>query len=158
MPGSTYRPPAGSAGSRGGVANSSDAFEIVGLAQFRRDLGKIDKDLSKEINRYLRQIATSARDTARSNAPLGATGKLRRSIKHSVKSKEMSLYSDLEYAPAHEWGTSGKPDSKVQPRGVPIRIKRSQMLGRAVFTRADDIENHLLGLVDHLAQVNGFDD
>jgi hypothetical protein len=152
-----YRRQPGSAGTLGGVRKDL-AVQIVGLSQFRRDLAKIDKDLSKEINKYLREIGKSVRDTARGLAPKGPTGNLKKSIKHSVKAKEMSLYSDLVYAPAHEWGTSKSPGSQVQPRGVPIRIKRRQMLGHAVFSRSDDIENHLLGLVDHLARKNGFDD
>lgn len=142
----------------GGSKDSSQAIQIVGLAAFRRDLKKVDADLAKEINKYFRVEAKRLRDVARGMAPVGATRKLQKSIKHSVKAKEMSLFSDLVYAPAHEWGTSGKDNSKVQPRGVPIKIKRTQMLGRAVFTNSDRIEEYLADLVPYLARLNGFDD
>jgi hypothetical protein len=149
-------------GSRRGASSGSrtthQAVQIVGLAQFRRDLAKIDKDLSKEINKYFRELGRTLRDEARRRAPVGGTGALRKSIKHSVKAKEMSLFSDLVYARAHEWGTSGTAKSAVQPRGVPIKIRKTQMLGHTVFRNADRIEEHLGGLVDHLAQINGFDD
>lgn len=70
----------------------------------------------------------------------------------------MSLYSNLDYAPAHEWGTTAQGDSRVQPKGVPIKIRRRQMLGKAVLRRRPEMEEELLEMVDHLARINGFDD
>lgn len=144
-------------GKTGGVKRSDQAVQIVGLARFRRDLSKIDKSLSKEINKYLREIGRSVRDSARAITPVDS-GDLRKSIKHSVRAKEMSIFSDSPYANAQEWGTSGKETSKVKPQGVPIKIRRRQMIGHAVFTRRHDIEEHIMDLVPHLARINGFDD
>lgn len=148
-----------SPGRSGGPSRTThQAFEIVGLSQFRRDLAKIDKGIGKEISKYLRVLTKQLQSEAKGRAPLGASGALRKSIKQSVTAKEMKLYSDLPYAAAHEWGATGVAGSAVQPRGVPIKIHKTQMLGHTVFRNADRIESHLLGLVDHVAEVNGFDD
>ena len=85
-------------------------------------------------------------------------GMLRNSIRYSATQRQMSLYSNNEYAPAHEWGTTAQGDSRVQPKGVPIKIRRTQMLGKAVLRRRPEMEQELLDMVDHLARINGFDD
>lgn len=140
----------------------------MGLAQFRRDLKKIDESLSKEVTKYLRAMARKTQREAKTLAPVGKPyirkgkqhrpGTLRNSIRYSATQRQMSLYSNNEYAPAHEWGTTGQGDSRVQPRGVPIKIRRRQMLGKAVVSRIPEMEQELLDMVDHLAQVNGFND
>lgn len=149
--------PSGPSRSGGPSRSTHQAVEIVGLRQFRRDLKQIDADLVKEINKYFRVKARELQAEAKTRTPL-KSGALRKSVKQSVTNKEMKLFSDLPYAAAHEWGTTGKPGSKVQPRGVPIKIHKSQMLGHTVFRHREDIEEYAGNLIDHLAQVNGFDD
>jgi phage gpG-like protein len=154
-------------GARGGAVRG-DAIRIAGLAEFRRDLKKIDEGLTKELTKYLRQIAAKTQREAQALAPVGKPyvrngkqhrpGTLKRSIKRSVTTRQMSLYSNLDYAPAHEWGTTAQGDSRVQPKGVPIKIRRRQMLGKAVLRRRPEMEEELLEMVDHLARINGFDD
>lgn len=149
-----YQRKAKSAGAKGGIVYG-DALRIEGLNDLRRSLRKVDRDLANEINRYLRIVAMEVRNKARLAAPK-QTGALSKSIKHSVRAREMTLFSDSPYANAHEWGTSKSPGSLVRPRGVPIRIKRTQMVGHAVFSSRDRVEEHVLGLVDHLAGRNGW--
>lgn len=141
---------------------------MKGLAQFRKDLKAIDAGLAKQLTKYLRESANKTKKKAQGLAPVGKPyqrdgkqhrpGTLKRSIKSSVKARQMSLYSDLVYAPAHEWGANGQMNSRIRPKGVPIRIRDSQMLGRAVFSRIDEFEKELLEMVDHLARINGFND
>jgi hypothetical protein len=173
-----YRPHStgdGSAPARpksGGGASRDRAIQIVGLAQFRRDLKKIDEGLAKELTKYLREIGKKTQGEAKKLTPIGKPyqskgkkhrpGTLQRSIRLSVKARQMSLYSDLPYAPAHEWGARGQADGRIRPRaefGVPpMTIPRSQMLGKAVLRRRPEMEQELMDMVDHLARINGFDD
>lgn len=156
----------------GGGASRDRAIEIAGLAQFRRDLKKIDEGLAKEVTKYLREIAKKTQGEAKKLAPVGKPyqskgkkhrpGTLQRSIRQSVQARQLSLYSNLVYAPAHEWGARGQADGRIRPRakfGVPpMTIPRSQMLGKAVLRRRPEMEQELLDMVDHLARINGFDD
>jgi hypothetical protein len=135
------------------------AFVIEGLAEFRRDLKKIAPETNKAFGRQLRAIARPVRDDARNRAPV-QSGALRKSIKHSVTQSQMTLYSNLAYASVHEWGTREplSERTRIQPQGVPIRIPRSQMLGRAVFRAKPRIEGQIIRIFEDVARGNGFDD
>ena len=137
-----------------------EALVIEGLAEFRRNLKKIAPETDKAVGRKLRTIARQVRDDARSRAPVGDTGSLRKSIKHSVTQSQMSLISNLPYANAHEWGTKEPLSDRTQikPRGVPIRIQRSQMLGGAVFSAKPRVEGQVIRIFEEAARKNGFDD
>lgn len=135
------------------------AFVIEGLSEFRRDLKKIAPETDKAFARRLRTIARQVRDDARALAPVRA-GALRKSIKHSVTQTQMSLVSNLPYANVHEWGTKEPltERTRIQPRGVPIRIPQSQMLGRAVFRAKPRVEGQIIRIFEDVARGNGFDD
>lgn len=155
--GDVYRRTPGSAGSRGGAIRGM-AVQFDGLTELRRGLKKASPEFDKQIKGELRPLATRIRDKARGRAPVGRTGKLRSSIKHSLTQKEAALYSNLVYSKAHEWGTSGQANSQVQPRGVPIKIKRSQMLGNAVYSNRYIIEKRVIASFERVVIRNGFDD
>lgn len=140
--------------------DTSNAFVIEGLSEFRRDIKKIAPKVDQEIGRRLRTIAKRVRDDARNRTPVGGSGILRKSIKHSVTRTQMSLVASAPYATAHEWGTKEplSDRTKIQPRGVPIRIPRSQMLGRAVFSAKPRIQGDVIRVFEDVARANGFDD
>lgn len=152
----SYRRTPGSAGTLGSV-DRTNAVRIIGLNELRKGLKRLDPELAKEINKYLRIHAKKVRDSARASTPI-QSGALRKSVKHYVKAKSFGLWSRSEYAKAHEWGTSRGANSQVQPQGVPIRIKRTQMLGSAVFRYREETEEELANMLLHLAKQNGFDD
>ena len=167
QPGSTYRRQSGSAGTLSG-ARRDLAIQIDGLAEFRRALKAVGPDADKEFRTELRKYGKRALTKARGNAPVGsrtkyvngqkvAPGGLRKSIKLSVTNKEAALYSNSPYARAHEWGTSGQGNSQVQPRGVPIKIERSQMLGNAVYFYRNALGYSLANLVDKTAKKHGIE-
>jgi HK97 gp10 family phage protein len=143
--------------SGGGRAVTDFAIRIDGLRDLRKNLRDIDRKMGLEVNRYLRQFTAKVRDEARAAAPF-SSGALRKSIKHSVKAKQVSIFSDSPYANAHEWGSIGGTKGRVRPQGVPIKIRKRQMIGHAVYSNVDKFEDHVMGLVDHIARTNGFDD
>jgi hypothetical protein len=164
----SYRRTPGSAGTLGSV-DRTNAVRIIGLNELRKGLKKLDPELSKEINRFLKIHARKVAAKAQSRAPISpgpkkvngipvSPGALRKSIKPYARAKSFGLWSRSEYAKAHEWGTSRGANSQVRPRGVPIRIKRTQMLGSAVFRYREETEEELANMLLHLAKQNGFDD
>lgn len=123
-------------------------FDTSGIADLLRDLRRMDKELGKALTRALREVGDDVRDDVRSStkAPY-RTGRLRRSIKTSVRRGQVSLYSTLPQAPVHHWGGT------IRPRGAPIRIKRTEFLTSEVAERADDTERKLGSLVDTTARI-----
>ena len=155
QPSSTYRRQAGSAGTLSG-RRSDLAIQIENLAEFRRALKSISPQADKEFRTTLRNYGKRALTKARGNSPV-KTGALRKSIKLSVTNKEAALYSNSPYARAHEWGTKGGYNSQVRPRGVPIEIPRSQMLGNAVYFYRNALGYDLANLVDKTAERYGIE-
>jgi HK97 gp10 family phage protein len=122
---------------------------VDGLAKLRRDLKAIDKDLGKSLTDHLREIAKEVRDDARSRAPV-KTGALRGSIKHSVRARGASVYSNLDYAPVHEWGGT------IRPRGAPIEIRGRHFIAEAVDANSKRVEDELARSLDAIADRHGF--
>ena len=114
-----------------------------------RALNKVNKDASKEVKRGLRQIAKEARADAVPLAPR-LTGELAGSYRYSATTKGAALFSSLPQAGVHEFGGT------ISPRGVPIEIKRSRALGRAVDRNTADIEEKVGRLFESLARRSGF--
>lgn len=156
QPGSTYRRRAGSAGTLSG-ARRDLAIQIDGLVEFRRALRSIAPDADRQFSGPLRDFAKVAREKARSNSPV-RSGRLRGSIGYYVRQNSAGLVSKgVPYARAHEWGTSGAANSQVQPRGVPIKIERSQMLGNAVYFYRDALGYDLANVINKVARQNGIE-
>lgn len=155
QPGSVYRRTPGSAGTIGAVRKDL-AIQIDGLSAFRRALKEVSPDAEKEFRLTLRKYGKLALTRARSNSPV-QTGALRKSIKLSVTQTQASVYSGSPYAKAHEWGSSGEAGSQIQPRGVPIKIPKSQMIGNAVYHYRNSFGYDLANLVNKTARANGID-
>lgn len=155
QPSSVYRRQAGSAGTLSGRRRDL-AIQVEGLAAFRRALKSVSPEAEKEFRTALRTFGKRALTKARSNSPV-RTGALQKSIKLSVTQREAALYSNSPYARAHEWGTKGGANSQVRPRGVPIEIPRSQMLGNAVYFYRNTLGYELANLVDKSAEKYGIE-
>ncbi len=132
-----------------GVSEINPQIQIEGLAQLRRDLRAIDAGLSRELNVELRQTVNIAARDAATLAPR-RTGKLARSYKPFTRGNIAGVRSPLPYAPVNEYGGT------IRPRGVPIDIRRSQPVSRAVERNADRIAEELGDRIEDLARRHGF--
>ncbi len=129
---------------------------VEGMGELLRTLGRIDAGMSKGLKAELRGIGKTvqARVRAGKGDPF-RTGKLRRSIKVSVRTGGITrvggvtLYSSLPQAGVWEWGGT------IQPRGAPIQIPKTQFVRGEVFEAAEDTEGHLAALFDTLARGGG---
>jgi len=130
------------------------AIQVDGLREFQRALRSVSPTAEREFRTAVRNYGKRALDRAKRNTPV-RTGALKGSIKVSVTQREAALYSSSPYAKAHEWGASGRSDSQVRPKGVPIEIPRSQMLGNAVYFYRNTFGYELANLVDKSAEKNG---
>jgi HK97 gp10 family phage protein len=126
------------------------SLKVEGLAKLRRDLRAIDKDLGKALTDHLRDLARDVRDDARSRAPV-KTGALQRSIKHSVRARGASVYSNSPYAGVQEWGGT------IRPRGTPIEIRGRHFISSAVADNADHVVKEVERSLDAIADRHGFD-
>jgi phage gpG-like protein len=125
------------------------SVDVPGLGKLRRDLKAIDKDLAKSLTDHLREIARGVRDEARSRAPV-QTGALQRSIKHSVRARGASVYSNLPYAGVQEFGGT------ISPRGTPIAIRGRHFIYSAIADESDHVERELERSLDVIADRHGF--
>lgn len=124
-----------------------DAVRVEGLAELRRALKRIDRDLDRDLARYLRSIGYGVRDRGRSNADeFRRTGALSKSIRASVTARRGSVYSNLPQAPVHEYGGT------IQPRGVPISIEARGFLTEAVRQSRTEIQGGLEEILDAIAR------
>lgn len=130
-------------------ADSEFAIKTQGLTPLLRSLNKVNKDVSKDLKRGLRDIAKKVRSDARPLAPV-RTGALARSITYSATNKGASVRSPLPYAGVHEFGGT------ISPNGGPITIKASRFLGRAVQKDTAHIEDEIGRLFEDVARRNGF--
>lgn len=125
---------------------ADDAVRIEGLAELRLALKKIDRELDRGLAAVFRQIGRMVRDAARRNAPV-RSGALRKSIRSSVSARRSSIYSNLDYAPVHEWGGT------IRPNGGAVKIEARRYMNRGVSESRRVIDAGLDGLLDHLARV-----
>jgi phage gpG-like protein len=144
------------------------AIQVDGLREFRRALKSVSPEAEKEVRDTLRTFGNRALAKAKRNSPVSpktkmvkgqpvAPGSLRDSIKVSVTQREAALYSNSPYARAHEWGAGGRGNSQMRPKGVPIKIPRSQMLGNAVYFYRNTLGYELANLVDKSAEKYGIE-
>ncbi len=136
------------------MAGRSDlVVQAPGLSKLRRDLKKIDKDLARDATRHVREIAKGVRDEARSNLQersKNPTGAMAKTVKHSVRARGASIYSDHPGSGVQEWGGT------ISPRGTPIEISGKAYMRGAVETKAGDVAEQLGDLLDVIANRNGF--
>ncbi len=129
--------------------NHELSIEAPGLAKLRRDLKRIDADAAKELTSELREMAKDVRDDARGLAPFDE-GDLKKSIKHSVRARGASVFSDSDYAEVHEWGGT------IRPRGTPIEIRGRRYIYTAVGNHLDSIYVEVERSIERIADRNGF--
>jgi|GEM_PF-2276755 len=129
------------------------SLKVEGLAKLRRDLRAIDKDLGKSLTDHLRDLAREVRDDARSNLrerSKDPQNRIEKTIKHSVKAKGASVFSDHPGAAVQNYGGT------IAPKGTPIEIKGKSYMDDAVHNRADHVKEQVEGLLDGIADRNGF--
>lgn len=103
--------------------------------------------MAKGLTAELRGIGKEVQAKVRgSTASPYRTGKLRRSVKTSVRAREVTLYSNLPQAPVWEWGGG------IRPRGVKIVIPKTQFVTSEAFDASEDTEDRLASLFDTLAR------
>src|SRR5690349_775273 len=88
-----------------GALSGQKANELA-VARLNASLRAIERDVTKELSKQIREVANSARDEVRrSTRPPFRTGRTRKGVKSSVRRKyEASLYSLLPQAPIFEFG------------------------------------------------------
>jgi hypothetical protein len=126
-------------------------FDLA-VARFNESLRAIEKDTTKELSKALREEANKVRDKVRtSTARPYRTGKLRRSVKTSVRGKyNASLYSLLPQAGVLHWGGT------IRPRGVPITFPKTEFVTAEVLAGADEFEERIADRFDEISHRHGW--
>lgn len=137
------------------MAKEKAYVAIEGFNDFRRNLHKVAPEVDSQFRKKMVVIIRPIREEASRRAPY-KTGALKKSVKYSITQKGASLYSKVPYANAQEWGTSGKPNSKVQPRGIPIKIRGTHFAYSAVLDAKPRVENGLREAFVTAAHDHGF--
>lgn len=117
-----------------------------------RALKRAEGDVGKDLRRELRKIANEVRDQARDNAPVGdgrsgSPGRLKRSIRTSIRQSGVSVFSDAEYAYVQDRGGKvGRGHQTLLARGAV-----SAYMTRAVRSTQPIVTARLQGVLDDLA-------
>lgn len=124
----------------------------IAIAELNADLRDIVKETEKELVKEMRRVGNEARDAVRrSNEAPYRTGRLRKSVKTSVRRKsEVSLYSTLPQAPVYEFG------GRIKPRGSVITIPKTNFVRGTVVAIGDDIDERIAEAFDGIARKNRF--
>lgn len=125
------------------------AVHVKGLAEFRRDVKRVDAEVNKQLARDLREGAQETLEEGRAVAPR-LTGKLAGSLRLSVTTRQVAIYSNLPYAGLLHWGGT------IRPRGVPITFKRTEFLSDPVERNADKIAERVAESVEDAARATGW--
>lgn len=123
--------------------------EIENGREFLRELGRIDPNFQRELKDAIREGTGKVAVTAGARAPRDS-GALAHSIRPYVSGVRASVGSTLPYAGVHEFGGS------ISPRGVPISIKASGFVGRAIDDHADEIVEDIADGFDRAAYRAGW--
>lgn len=119
---------------------------LEGYRDLRTVLRRSDRNLDLALGRAVREIGKGVRDKVREEARRFAdSGDLGRSIRYSVRAKSASVYSNLAYAPVHEWGGT------IRPRGVPIAIPRREFAQKGVLRSRREIDGGMERVLDTVA-------
>lgn len=123
--------------------------EVKGLKELRRSLRGVDRGALREVQKVTKAGAQIVATEAKRNAPR-RTGQLAGSLKATTQRTAGIVRSPLPYAKVHEYGGT------IRPRGVPITIKRSAYVGRALDAKAEEVGRALAEGFDRLARANGW--
>lgn len=131
--------------SGGGTGSRRPGLYLEGLADLRRAIKKANAAAAKRITAVFRSLGRLVQGRAKSEARrFRDSGTLEQSLRLSSTTKKSSIYSDLVYAPVHEYGGT------VAPRGVPIAVPRRQFLNHAVQNSRREIDGQLERLLDEI--------
>lgn len=125
------------------------AVEVQGLRALRVSLRAVDRAALREVQKVSKAAAQIVAEEARTNAPR-RTGNLAASLRGTTQGNAGIVRSPLPYAKVHEWGGT------IRPRGVPITIKRSAYVDRALDAKADQVGKALMDGFDRIARANGW--
>jgi hypothetical protein len=128
-----------------------------GMRVFAKEMRALSPLLGKATSAALRAIGNVERDKIRSStAPpfaqspaedsQGQPGRKRKTVKTSVRVGGVSLYSLQPDAAVSNWGGT------IRPRGVPIKIPRSEFISGQVMEDANEIAAALGELPVELAR------
>lgn len=129
------------------------SIEVPGLAKLRRDLRAIDKGLGKALTDHLRDVAKVVRDDARAKLrerSKNPQNRIEKTVKHSVRAKGASIFSDHPGSAVQNWGGT------IEPRGMPIEIKGKRYMDGAVYEHTEHVEAEMGRTLDAIADRNGF--
>lgn len=122
---------------------------VDGLKEFRRDLKRLEPEADKELRNSIRAAATKIAVEAAASAPR-RSGALARSIRPYVSRATASIASRLPYAPVVHWGGT------IEPKGVPIRFKRTEFITKAVERGTDQLIDDIGDGVERAARRVGW--
>jgi len=107
--------------------------EFLGVQQVLRALGDLGVPEAKKIGRrLLMKFARETREDMRSKAPVGATGKLRKSIKaRSTRSGGAQVYADRRQAPHTHFADTGTKDRKTKAGARRGKVEGTKWLTNA---------------------------
>lgn len=125
------------------------AIETRGLRDFRRDLKRLAPEVAKELTKRLRRGAERIRRRAIPETPT-VTGELAGSLRVSVTTRGAAITSRLPQAGVIHYGGT------IQPRGVPIEIRASEFVSRAIDVEADALLEDIEDGVQDAARRAGF--
>ena len=125
---------------------ATPVVDAEGFRVFAKQMRALSPKLGSALSAELRDIGNEVRDSVRSSgAPPHRTGKLRRSVKTSVRRGGVSLYSTLPQAGVWEWG------GVIEPRGVPITIPKTEFVTGAAHRYSEHVEERMGEVLDGLA-------
>lgn len=122
----------------------AQAIRVEGLAQLNRTFGRLSKEMRAGQLAEMKKVAELVARTAATLAPR-RSGRLAGSYKPAATNKGAAVYSTVPYAAVHEWGGT------IAPRGTPIRIRRSEPVGKALEAQSAAVVDELGALFDRLA-------
>ena len=129
------------------------SIHAVGLARFRSDLRKIDRDLARGVDGVLRGIGRKVRDEARANLRARSKrpqNRIEKTIQSRVRTGGVIVLSDHPGAGVEEFGGT------IEPRGAPIEIEGKHYLIDAAEANMEYVEEELGTLLDAAADRHGF--
>lgn len=97
------------------MALTGGAVRVDGLREFRRDLGKLDKQFPKDLNQEIKRIGGRIADDARSRVPV-RSGRARASIRATTAGSRAYIVGGKKTVPYYAWLDFGG--------GIPNRASR----------------------------------
>lgn len=125
------------------------AVRVDGLADLRRSLRAIDRELPKELRVVIKGAAEVIAAEARVRAPK-RTGKLAGSIKATTSGASGIVRSRLPYANVQNWGGT------IRPRGAPTHIKGRHFVDGALDAKREAAAQALARGMDDLLRRQGW--